>query len=414
MARSGFWNKKRVSEAKHYPTGVRRYCDKHGVTFESYQNYCFRHSISSASKVTDGRGNNMWTFELFQQALKAPSASSFCKQHNLSYSMFYHYKKFGFPGQQVKKGELNGMHELATNIVDDTIELTDEDVVGIFDSTEVVPKFASDIDVESVDQSDSARNDVVVSEVTKHRVPKGFWTLDRIEEAKNYPNGFENFFKDNNVSVGGYKSACRRFGLSSAIPTRKRTRTNCGRKDHFWSLERIEEAKLYPGGIKQFCADNGTTEKAYQMACYVRGVDFHVDPNEARTKNLNGFWSLERIEEAKSYPGGVKAFCDKYHISVSTYRSVCSRFEVSSKADTSITTSKLAESPGVVEPVTDLKPYLSVNVFDKIRCSVVIKFKDGRVKELRAPEVGSACFVLPSNMEIDTVEFKGNGSISFI
>jgi len=399
MARSGFWNKKRVSEAKHYPTGVRRYCDKHEVTFESYQNYCFRHNISSASKVTDGRGNSMWTFELFQQALKAPSASSFCKEHNLSYSMFYHYKKFGFPGQKVKKRELNELNELATNTVDDTIELTDEDVAGIFDSTEAVPEFASDIDVESVDRSESKQHDLPVSTATKHRAPKGFWTLDKIEEAKNYPGGAENFCKDNDVAVGGYRAACKRFGLAS-MPVGERTRTNRGRKAKFWSLEKIEEAKSYPGGIKQFCADNRTTEKAYQMACYVRGVDCNT-----RTRNPNGFWTLERIEEAKSYPGGTEEFCKKYHISISTFRSVCSKFRVSSKSDALI----VAEPTKIVGPAID--NIQTVGYTESKNNSITIKYKDGRIKEVSS---ANELTLFIGSSEIDEIKFDGNGMISFI
>lgn len=416
MGRTGFWNKKRVSEAKHYPTGIRRYCDKHGVTFESYQNYCFRHSISSVSKVTDGRGNSMWTFELFQQALKAPSANSFCKDHNLSYSMFYHYKKFGFPGQKVTKKELQKMNELAANTAIDSMELTDEDMKYIFNDVETV----SDLyETELTKNNDSMTADVEVPVDTnkKHRKPNGFWTLELINTAKTYPDGIEKFCEDYDTTVKAYKMACARLGVSASIKYNKlrskqpnkmhRTRTYLGRKESFWSIEKIEEAKSYPGGIEKFCADNGTTVKAYTMACYIRGIDHHIEPVTGKTnkRNPRGFWTLERIEEAKSYPGGVKAFCNKYHISVSTYRGVCSRFGVSSRSNDTI----VEESAKIVEPIIDNIP--TVEYTKSRNNSIMIKYKDGRIKEVSS---ANELTLFIGSSEIDEITFDGNGMISFI
>lgn len=431
MARSSFWNKKRISEAKHYPTGIRRYCDKHGVDFGSYQSYCWRHNISTESFVTDNRGNAKFTFELFQQALQSPSPTVFCREHNLSYTTFYNYRRYGFPSSDIKKADLEPVELTA----DDMNVFGDSEVVSVSETPE-----SELVDVEVVNTKSGARK------------PYGFWSLERIQTAKNYEGGLEKFCEDNNITMKAYRTACDRLGVSASVKhderisrkgSEKKTRRYFGKKDKFWSLEKIAEAKAYEGGLEKFCEDNGVTLKAYRMACYIRGVDYHIgnEPCTRKVKKVTttklenlkfqsngnlprGFWSIERIEEALSFEGGPDAFCKYYGITLRTYQKAYERFKYHFEPETVKTA--LPVEPDIekentnmepvtnMEPATTTKPYLEVNVFDKVRCSVIIKFKDGKVKELKAPEAGKVCFVLPSEMEIETLEFTGKGSISFI
>ena len=357
MARSGFWNKKKVSEAKHYPTGVRRYCDKHGVTFVSYQNYCYRHDISAQSLVTDRRGNSQWTFDLFQQALKAPSVAKFCNDNGLSQSMFYNYKKYGFPSQKVKKKDLASNVEVVSDTVSEPMELTTSDIDSIFD---VIDEPANTEPIDTVVSEVKSMNESI-----KTKKPNGFWTLDLINTAKNYEGGIHKFCEDYGVTIGAFRKACERFGVSAAVkrnPESKRNSTSSVKsrnyKAHFWSPEKIAEAKSYPGGIEKFCSDNGVTLKAYKMACYTRGIDHHIDTEH----------SSESAEDTnQSVPKTTETTVDKFCFS-----------DYLEPRDTYIT----------------------------------IKYKDGKVKEVNAKN--EFFLMLSGNNDIDEICFNGSGTISFI
>ena len=207
MGRAGFWNKQKVSAARHYRSGVRAYCDKHGTTMEALISYCQRHNLSYESVVLDRAGNNRWTFQLFQSALKAPSAKRFCNSNGLSYSAFMNFKKYGFPSGFVKK------KDLIKNDAPVAEELTPEET-DVFDFNDLTLDDAdmNTVTLDTVEVKTEEKPAITVPHDKNGRIA---WSIDLIEQIKGYPEGAKKCCEKLGIAYLSYQNACSKRGVSS-------------------------------------------------------------------------------------------------------------------------------------------------------------------------------------------------------
>jgi hypothetical protein len=79
---------------------------------------------------------------------------------------------------------------------------------------------------------------------------KKFWTDGRIEEAKNWPNGVKDYCKNNDVSVQSFYDYCKRHGIS-----KERTLPVDNRGNYRFTLQLFREC-LNSNNQPKFCNDH--------------------------------------------------------------------------------------------------------------------------------------------------------------
>lgn len=338
MGRAGFWNKQKVSAARHYRSGVRAYCDKHGTTMEALISYCQRHNLSYESVVLDRTGNNRWTFQLFQEALKSPSAKQFCNSHNLSYMTFNNFKKYGFPSGSVKR------KDLIQNDVPVAEELTPEET-DVFDFNDLTLDDA-DMNTVTLDTMEVKTEENPAITVPHDKNGRIVWSMDLIEQIKSCPEGVKKCCEKLGIAYLSYQNACSKRGVSS-VSNRTVPMHTGSNNDLVWTDERINDVRNAPEGTRQYCESHGLSFYGFVHACQRKGMSSfslynkynkHVKPVEVESVDgiqRNSFgriiWTDELINSILSHPDGAVNVLERNNISMSSFTCACSRRGISTK-----------------------------------------------------------------------------------